>query len=67
METRLTGLELLDIQIDNVFTHDAAGRIVAINEPDGDPAPRFFLGRTGEGNTWRIRHDVPESIARRLK
>jgi hypothetical protein len=67
METRLTDLELLDIQIDNLFTHDAAGRIVAINEPDGDPAPRFFFGRTGEGNTWRIRHDVPESIAWRLE
>jgi len=66
--SHLTDLELMDVEIDALFTHDLAGRIVANNEPDGDPdpAPRFFLGRTREGNSWRWRHDVPEVTAREL-
>lgn len=66
---RLTDLELMDVEIDALFTRDPAGRIVAHNEPDGDPdpAPRFFLGRTRQGNTWRVRHDVPEGTARELE
>jgi RimJ/RimL family protein N-acetyltransferase len=58
---------LIDLQAEALFTHDANGRIVRINEADGGPAPRFFLGRTPEGNIWRIRHDVPVEIARDLE
>ena len=65
-EASLTMLELLEIAIEAQFTHDAAGRIVADNEPDGDPGPRFFLCRSREGNLWRVRHDVPDPIAREL-
>jgi RimJ/RimL family protein N-acetyltransferase len=67
IESRLTDRELMDVEIDALFTHDAAGRIIADNEPDGDPAPRLFLGRTREGNSWRVRHDVPEPITRELE
>jgi hypothetical protein len=59
-------LHFLELQIEALFTHDLAGHIVAINEPGGGPAPRFFLGRTRTANLWRIRHDVPEATARRL-
>jgi hypothetical protein len=59
--------ELLALQIEAHFTHDAAGRIVAVNAPDGGPAPRFFLGRSRVGNGWRVRHDVPPATARRLE
>jgi len=59
-------LHYLELQVDALFTHDPAGRIVAINEPDGDLAPRFFLGRTRIGNLWRVRHDLHEATARRL-
>jgi hypothetical protein len=62
----LSDLHLLDLQIDALFTHDGVGRIVAINEPNGGPAPRFFLGRTRMGNRWRVRHDLPEATAQRL-
>jgi RimJ/RimL family protein N-acetyltransferase len=62
----LSDLQLLELQVDALFTHDVAGRIVAINEPNGGPAPRFFLGRTRAGNLWRVRHDLPEGTARRL-
>lgn len=62
----LSDLQFLERQVDALFTHDPAGRIVAINEPGGGPAPRFFLGRTGKGNLWRVRHDLPEATAQRL-
>lgn len=62
----MSDLHYLELQIAALFTHDSAGRIVAINEPGGGPAPRFFLGRTRAGNLWRVRHDLPEPIARRL-
>ena len=59
--------QLLELQVDALFTHDASGRIVAINEPGGGPAPRFFLGRTRTGILWRVRYDLPETAARRLE
>lgn len=65
-EADVSDLERMTLQIDALFTHDAAGRIVAVNEPDGDPAPAFFLGRTRQGNLWRIRYDLPAETARRL-
>jgi hypothetical protein len=49
-----------------LFTYDAAGRMVADNEPDGEPAPLFYFGRTRAGNAWRVRYDVPEQIVQRL-
>ena len=66
MESRLTDLELLEIDLDALFVHDARGRIVRSNEPDGEPAPRFVFGRTRVGNAWRVGHDVPDAVARRL-
>ncbi len=58
---------LIDLQAEALFTHDALGRIVRVNEQDGDPAPRFFLGRSAQGNTWRIRHNVPPDVTRELE
>lgn len=67
MTTSQSDLELLEMQIEALFTHDDRGRIVAINEPEGGPAPRFFFGRTSEGNLWRVRHDVSGETARALE
>jgi len=50
-----------------LFTHKAHGRIVRVNEPDGDVAPRFYLGRTKDGNIWRVRHDLPEAVVAPLE
>ena len=36
------------------------------NALDRGPAPRFFLGRTPDGNRWRFRDDVPDDLAARL-
>ncbi len=63
----LSDLELMELQIEALFTHDDLGRIVAVNEPDGGPAPRFFFGRSREGNRWRFRHDLPDETAKRLE
>jgi RimJ/RimL family protein N-acetyltransferase len=45
-----------------LFTLDEQGRMLRVNEPDGPPAPRFFLGRTPEGHEWRFRHDVDSEL-----
>jgi hypothetical protein len=49
------------------FTHDAQGRLVRLNEPNGAPAPRFFLGRTADGVLRRFRHDVNDETRNELE
>ena len=66
-EASLTDTELIEIDTDTGFTHDSRGRIVADNEPEGGPAPRFVFGRTRQGNTWRVGHTVPDDVARQLE
>src|SRR6266536_2864635 len=58
--------ELMDAQAEALFVHDEDGRIVRTNEPGGTSAPRFFLGRTCDGNVWRLRNDLPDRLAREL-
>ena len=67
MESCRADHELMDIEIDALFTHTSAGRIIADNEPGGEPAPRFFFARTRDATCWRVRHDVSEGIARKLE
>lgn len=55
------------MHLEALFTHDPHERIRSINEPDGGPAPRFFIGRTAEGNLWRFRHDLPPGTIGRLE
>jgi GNAT superfamily N-acetyltransferase len=49
-----------------LFTQDRAGRLIRVNEPDGKPAPRIFLGRTAEGNQWWLRHDLEKALSAEL-
>jgi hypothetical protein len=42
-----------------LFTQDAAGNLVDVNEPGGPRAPRFYLAWNERGVIWRVRHDVP--------
>jgi hypothetical protein len=62
-----TDLELLEIYVDALFTHDSDGRMISVNEPGGRPAPRFFFSRTSSANLWRLRHDLPSSVAGELE
>lgn len=59
--------ELMRIHIDALYRHDARGRMVRVNEPMGKAAPRFFLGRTTQGNERRFRHDLEPDLARELE
>jgi GNAT superfamily N-acetyltransferase len=63
---RLSELALIELHVRTLFTHDAAGRLIAVNERNGKRAPRLFLGRTARGAIWRVRHDLPPALAIRL-
>jgi hypothetical protein len=63
---RRSDRELMELRARTLFTHDEAGRIVAVNETDGGPAPRFFLGWTGEGLVWRARRDLSAELVAHL-
>ncbi|MDE2670806.1 MAG: GNAT family N-acetyltransferase [Chloroflexota bacterium] len=57
----------LDLHLSALFVHDERGRIVTRNALDRGPAPRFFLGRTPDGNRWRFRGDLPDDLVSRLE
>ncbi len=57
----------LDLHLRALFVHGDRGRVVTRNALDRGVAPRFFLGRTPDGNRWRFRDDVPEDLAARLE
>lgn len=60
-------LEIMRMHVEALFTHDEHGRIVRVNEFNGTPAPRFFIGRTSMGNVVRVRNDVDDALARELQ
>lgn len=55
------------LHIEALFTHDAHGDMVRVNELNGAVAPRFFLGRTAEGVVIRFRHDLDRAIRREIE
>jgi len=57
----------MHLSLNALFTFDLQGRMLRVNEPDGDVAPRFFLGRTTAGNMWRFRQDVPADSVEQLE
>ena len=59
--------DLMRLHIEVLYTHDANGDLVRINEHNGAPAPRFFLGRTADGAVRRFRHDVDRDSRRQLE
>jgi GNAT superfamily N-acetyltransferase len=59
--------ELMRLHVEALFTHDAEGYLVRVNEPDGAPAPRFFLGRTVDGTVWRFRNDLVPDLRTELE
>lgn len=64
----LTDLELMNIHVSALFTHNTESRLLFVNEPGGTviPAPRLFLGRTRAGNVWRFHADLPEKLCEEL-
>lgn len=64
----LDDLELMNIHVRALFTHNSESRLLFVNEPGGSAAPaaRLFLGRTRAGNVWRFRADIPEKLCEEL-
>lgn len=60
-------LEFLEQQAQTLFLQDDAKRLLYVNEPDKPEAPRFFLGRTKQGNVCRFRYDLPEPLIEHLE
>jgi hypothetical protein len=65
-------LQVMNLHVAALFVSDVTGRIRFINEPgypaaELDPAPRFWMGRTTEGNIWRFRHDLPDDVVHALE
>ena len=56
-ETPISDFELMVIQADTLFIHDAKGQLKFINEPitpEKHPVPRLFIGRTTIGSVYRF-------------
>lgn len=60
-------LELIEQQAQTLFLQNAAKRLLCVNEPGKPEAPRFFLGRTKQGNVCRFRYDLPEPLIEHLE
>jgi RimJ/RimL family protein N-acetyltransferase len=61
-----TDLALMELHVEALYRHTPEGRLLETREVDPVRAPRFFLGRTGRGNLWRVRDDLPASLVRSL-
>jgi RimJ/RimL family protein N-acetyltransferase len=66
----VSDLQRLNQQIRALYTLEN-GFICTINETgypprEQDPAPRFFMGRTNQGNLWYFRHDLPTQVQHQL-
>lgn len=66
MALPLSAYRLLQIQVEALFCSTAEGRLCCNNEPGEPLAPRFFMGRTAEGNLWRYRDDLPAALLREV-
>jgi hypothetical protein len=52
----------MNMHIEALYVHDDKSRLLAVNDWNGGPVPRFFLGRTDQENTWRFRSDLHTDI-----
>jgi hypothetical protein len=62
----ISELELIELHVRTLYTHDDDGRLVAVNVRRRPPAARFFLGRTARDVIWRVRHDLPADLVAQL-
>ena len=67
----MSDLEKIKKHLDALFIYDERGRLQQPRMgrvPDTSyPAPRFFIGRSTEGNTWRYRGDVTDELIDKLE
>ena len=65
-DLKLSSYDLMEMHIRALYVHDEQSRLIFINDGEHVPAPRFFLGRTSQGNIWRFRHDLPQTVCAKL-
>ncbi|HEY7735290.1 MAG TPA: GNAT family N-acetyltransferase [Candidatus Limnocylindrales bacterium] len=58
----MTEAELLAQHVDLLFDTDGAGRLVRVNEDEGDPAPRLFLVRGRVAHLIAVRAGMPVAM-----
>jgi len=56
-----TAPELMKLHDEALYIHTPRERLATVNDLARSPAPRFWLGRTGEGTLWRVRDNVPDA------
>ena len=56
----------MKLRIEALYTSDEEGRLLQVNEPNGQPAPRFHLGRTSVGYVCRFRADLDAGLVETL-
>jgi RimJ/RimL family protein N-acetyltransferase len=62
----LSNLQFMELHLNTLFRCDPDGRLRCVNEHGDPPAPRFFMGRTPQGNFWRFRYDLPAGVVEQL-
>lgn len=55
------------MQLDVLLARDAQGRLTTTRDPAARPAPRLFLGRSGDGNIWAARRDLDPATSDALR
>jgi RimJ/RimL family protein N-acetyltransferase len=66
IDSETSTLDLIKMHAQTLYVHDELSRIISINDWNGGIAPRFYLGRTQQGNIWRFRSDLPEELSLQL-
>lgn len=59
--------ELIELHAQTLFTHDADGRLLAINEVRPRRPARWFAGWTAEAAIWRVSGDLPAALVARIR
>lgn len=65
-DSKLSSYDLMEMHIRALYVHDEQARLLSSNDWQHGPAPRFFLGQTSQGNVWRFRQDLPQTVCDKL-
>jgi len=58
---------LIELQLDVLLARDTQGRLTETRDPTPRPAPRVFLGRSGDGSVWALRQDLDATASEALR
>lgn len=60
-------IALMSMRAPTLYCLDSDNHLLSVNEPGLPQAPRFFMGRTNQGNIWHFRHDLPMGLIQELE